>query len=346
MGEFEFPAWDPVLLDLPGPLDVRWYGLMYVVGFVVGQWILTRIAGTRVFPVAKEKVGDLIFYLVIGVILGGRIGYALFYDQGLADPMKFIRVWQGGLSFHGGLLGVVIAAWVFAKKQGLTWFHVADACSLAVCPGILAVRCANFINGELYGRVTAAGTFGAMQFPTDPRAAAQMGLDNISQTRDRELAIQYAYRKIDWDTLKGEASNTVQWEALKDRLDWEAARESVPYRHPSQLYEGLAEGLLVGLVLFVVHRLTRARGLGMGAFAGLFLIGYGTVRWLLELLRQPDRQFTGPDDDVGLVLLGMTMGQVLCTVMIGCGLFLVVRSRALRAAEDPVDPAAAGGAGA
>src|SRR5258708_3713398 len=98
----DFPAWDPVLIDIPGlPIAIRWYGLMYVVGFIVGQWLLVRLARARFLPVAEDKAPDLVLYLVFGVLLGGRVGYALFYEHDLLSPLKFIRVWAGGLSFHG-----------------------------------------------------------------------------------------------------------------------------------------------------------------------------------------------------------------------------------------------------
>jgi phosphatidylglycerol---prolipoprotein diacylglyceryl transferase len=102
----QFPAWDPVLFDIPGlPIDIRWYGLMYVVGFVIGQWILVRLARQGFFPVRPEVAPDLVFYCVFGVMLGGRTGYALFYDQSLLNPLNFVQLWKGGLSFHGGLGG-------------------------------------------------------------------------------------------------------------------------------------------------------------------------------------------------------------------------------------------------
>ena len=124
----DYPAWDPVLFDIPFlPIDVRWYGMMYVVGFVCAQWILVRLARRGFFPVAPEVAPDLIFYCVFGVMLGGRTGYALFYDQSLLNPLEFIKVWQGGLSFHGGLGGVCIAMWLFCRRHKIGWGRVADA---------------------------------------------------------------------------------------------------------------------------------------------------------------------------------------------------------------------------
>ncbi|MEM9383143.1 MAG: prolipoprotein diacylglyceryl transferase [Planctomycetota bacterium] len=331
----EFPAWDPVFLDLPGPIDLRWYGLMYVVGFLVGHWILVRLSKRGFLPIDADAVAQLLVYVVFGVLLGGRIGYALIYDHALLHPVRILQMWQGGLSFHGGLTGVAVAVILFARRYRAPTLRVGDACALATPPGIFAVRFANFINGELYGRVTTADTFGAMQFPTDPAATARMELYGLG-TRERELAIQMAYGKVEWADVEGRVAthdangDPIPWDAIRERLDWETVREGVPYRHPSQLYEGLCEGLLLGLLLFLAYRATRRRPLGHGAYFGLFLIGYGVFRFFLENLRQPDAQFTGANDPVGVVLLGMTMGQTLCASMVLIGTLLLWWSRRTR----------------
>ena len=339
-----FPAWDPVLLDLPGPIDLRWYGLTYILGFVVAQWIVTRLAKRGFLPLPPEKVGDLMVALLIGVIVGGRVGYGVFYDQALADPVKLVQLWQGGMSFHGGLIGVFVAFTWFALKNDLPWLRLGDAAALCVTPGIFLVRMSNFINGELYGRVTDPGTPGAMRFPTDPDATRALGLVGLEgQTRTKELAIQVAYDHLDWADVEDRVAATyadgtpIPWDQIRPQLDWETAREAVPFRHPSQLYEGLAEGLLLGLVLLVLYRLLRRRPLGPGGYGGIFLLGYGVARSLLENLRQPDRQFTGEGDDLGTVLMGLTMGQTLSAFMIVAGLYFTWRG--LRTRADAAPPA-------
>ena len=331
----DFPGWDPVLLDIPLlPIDVRWYGLMYVVGFVCAQWILTRLARRGFFPVPPEAAGDLVFYCVFGVLLGGRTGYALFYDNSLLNPLQFVQVWRGGLAFHGGLGGVAIAAWLFCRKYKVGWGRTADALSLAVTPGIFAVRVANFINGELFGRVTQKGVGWAMQFPSDPMASRLLGLSDAWTMRDRELCLQVAYGKRSWESVQGLLSevdsfgNRIDWAEVAPRLDWakvkaltDAAGEPlVPFRHPSQLYEGLGEGLALGLVLFVLYLATRNRPLRTGNYAAIFLLGYAAVRITLENVRQPDAQFGA----VGTVLLGLTMGQTLSVAMIVGALLILV----------------------
>ena len=223
----QFPAWDPVLFDIPWlPIDVRWYGLMYVVGFVVAQFVLVRLARAGFLPVKPEVAPDVIFYCVFGVMLGGRTGYALFYDNGLLHPLEFLQVWKGGLAFHGGLMGVAVALWLFARRHRIGWGRLADSCALAVTPGILAVRFANFINGELYGRKCPKDTPFAMQFPTDPQAMQRMGIDQGLSMRDRELCIQVAYGKRTFADVLPQLSpadsdgNPIPWDRIAPKLDW------------------------------------------------------------------------------------------------------------------------------
>lgn len=330
----EFPAWDPVLIDIPGlPIDIRWYGLMYIVGFVAGQWILVRLARARLLPVPADKAPDLVLYCVLGVMLGGRLGYALFYQQDLLHPLRILQVWEGGLAFHGGLLGVVVAAILFARRHRVPWQRIGDALALAVTPGILAVRCANFINGELYGRITEQGVGWAMRFPTDPVAAHLLHLSDHWTMRDRELCIQVAFGRRTWDSVQGllsaadKTGRPIDWERVRPHLDWQAIADQVPYRHPSQLYEGLVEGLLLGLVLFLVYRITRHRPLRNGHYGALFLLGYAAGRFALEFVRQPDSQFITAQNPTGTVLLGMTMGQTLSVGLVVLGLALLLFSR-------------------
>lgn len=148
-----YPAIDPVAISL-GPLQIHWYGLMYVVGFVAA-WFLGRRRASRI-GLTHDDIGDLLFYCAVGVVLGGRLGYALFYGMGqwLADPLWIFRVWDGGMSFHGGLAGVLLASFLFARKKGLAFFTLTDFVAPLVPIGLGAGRIGNFINRELPGRVT------------------------------------------------------------------------------------------------------------------------------------------------------------------------------------------------
>jgi phosphatidylglycerol---prolipoprotein diacylglyceryl transferase len=299
--EIRYPWIDPVALPLPGPLDVRWYGLGYLIGFTAAYLILRKLAREGFLAVTEEAVGDLLFALILGLILGARIGYILFYDFAsfAENPARIIRLWEGGLSFHGGAIGLVLAALWFARREGIRLLHLGDSMALAATPGIFMVRVANFINGELYGRVTGEHVPWAMRFPTDPDALRLLGADRLPM-RERELAIGDAYRTGLWDQIN----------------------HQVPLRHPSQLYEALAEGLLLGLILWAVYAFWKRRGgrPAHGILGGIFFIGYGAFRSFVELYRQPDAQFRSPDDPVGTVLGPLTMGQTLSLsmVLVGC----------------------------
>ena len=149
------PEIDPIAFSI-GPLSVRWYGLMYLVGFAAAWWLGMRRIGQGRAPIDRKQFDDLIFYAVLGVILGGRLGYVLFYKPGYyaAHPLEAVAIWQGGMSFHGGLLGVIAAMWLFARRRGIDFLRLADFVA-PLCPlGLAAGRMGNFINGELYGRVT------------------------------------------------------------------------------------------------------------------------------------------------------------------------------------------------
>jgi phosphatidylglycerol:prolipoprotein diacylglycerol transferase len=200
-------------------------------------------------------VSDLIFYAAVGVILGGRLGYALFYhfDRVLADPLWLLRVWEGGMAFHGGFLGVAVALLFFARKHRLSWLQLGDFVAPLTPLGLGLGRLGNFINGELWGRVSDVPW--AMVFPgggSDPR-------------------------------------------------------------HPSQLYQFALEGALLFLVLWLFSRKPRP----MGSVTGLFLIGYGSLRFLVEFTREPDAH-------LGLLLGGLSMGQLLSLPMVAVGVALMV----------------------
>ena len=150
-----YPEIDPVAVSL-GPVAIHWYGLMYLIGFVGGWWLGVVRARQPESGWQTTEIGDLLFYVALGVILGGRVGYILFYNFGLFldDPLKLFRVWQGGMSFHGGLLGVLLAMWLYGRKTGRSFFQVTDFMAPFVPIGLGAGRIGNFINGELWGAPT------------------------------------------------------------------------------------------------------------------------------------------------------------------------------------------------
>ncbi|HEX2206300.1 MAG TPA: prolipoprotein diacylglyceryl transferase [Longimicrobium sp.] len=316
--EIPYPRIDPVALQLPGGLAIRWYGIGFMVAFAAGYYILRRLARRGFLPLAPDKVGDLLFALIVGVILGGRLGYILFYDFAsfAENPARIIRIWEGGLAFHGGLAGAILAGWWYARRHGVPFLRLGDALALGVPPGIFAVRMANFVNGELYGRVTTDAVPWAVRFPTDPIAMQLTGAASGRSMRERELLIERAYETGVWDQV----------------------RDQVPLRHPSQLYEGFTEGVILGLILWALYAYNRRRGrdLAPGTYGGVFMLGYGIFRSLMELFRQPDRQFTDAGDPLGTVLGPLTMGQTLSLAMIAAGIFFIVRGLRIGAAKAEV----------
>ena len=283
LAEIAYPRIDPILLDL-GKLKIRWYGVSYVLAFVLAYLVLRMLAKRGRLPVAVDRVADVLFWGVLGVFIGGRLGYVLFYmiPFGEFEWGKIIRVWDGGMSFHGGLLGVVIAYVLWARKARIPFGDLGDGLALATAPGLLCVRLANFINAELYGTVTDVAW--GMRFP------------NYENGPEK-------------------------WEAL--------GKPMVPgVRHPSQLYEAFAEGLLL---FFVLRWLMLRKGLGGGRIAGVFLIGYGLIRFALEFVRLPDKQ-------LGRYALGLTQGQLLSSIMIVLGLITLYVCHKRRSKPGHYDP--------
>jgi phosphatidylglycerol:prolipoprotein diacylglycerol transferase len=298
---------DPVLVDLPGPFAIRWYGMMYVVGFVAAYFVLRFLARRGEYPVPEKSISDFIIVLALGVFLGGRLGYTLFYQFShfISNPLQIFKVWEGGMSFHGGLIGVLLAALWSARKYKTTFLKLTDGLALAIPFGIFSVRVANFINGELYGRVTSESSWFAMKFFKDPMAQKLLGTQGKGMEQTEKI-MEKAIASGKWEEIKG----------------------LIPWRHPSQLYEAATEGILTGLLIWgayiLVHRAKQKPAEGF--YGGIFLFLYGVFRSWVELYRQPDPQFTGPNDPVGYVLGSFTMGQVLSFLMIPFGAFLFIRA--------------------
>jgi phosphatidylglycerol---prolipoprotein diacylglyceryl transferase len=253
-----FPEIDPIALQI-GFIKIRWYGLMYVIGFF-SAWGLALFRAKRRddLTYSREDIDSLIFYLAVGLILGARVGYVLFYNFGLfmRDPVYMLRVWEGGMSFHGGLIGVMVAALMFAQHHGKRFLQVTDFIVPLAPIGLAAGRTGNFINGELWGRTT----------------------------------------DVPWSFVFPGGG-------------------PLP-RHPSQLYEAGLEGA----ALFIILWLFSSRPRPLGSISGLFLFGYGLFRGFVEFFRQPDAH-------IGYLVGGWyTMGMLLSTPMILCGVGLVIWS--------------------
>jgi len=292
--ELPFPGINPVAIHL-GPLQVRWYGLAYLAAFLIAGWVFDRLARDGFLPLTRNSITDLIGVCVLGVMVGGRLGYALFYEQSMfLRPVDLVRVWRGGLSFHGGLIGVVLGTMIFARRRGVPWPRLADSMVLAAPFGIFLVRCTNFINAELYGRLAPASLPWAVRFPTDPLARA------LSPDLARGGS-------LDWYPA---------FDRLRDSGEWQRLAQSIPTRHPSQLYEALLEGALIAVVLWLAYQRTSVPAdenqvrsyagtlVRPGFFAILFLALYASCRFIVEFFRQPDAQ-------IGFILGPLSMGQLL-----------------------------------
>lgn len=290
------PNFDPVAIHL-GPLAVRWYGLMYLIGFamaiVVGRLRL-RLPHVAAQGWTARDIDDMLFYGVLGTIIGGRLGYVLFYkpDYYFMHPLDVFKVWQGGMSFHGGFLGVILAMAFFAWQRKRTWLQVTDFVAPMVPTGLAAGRFGNFINGELWGRVT------------DPQAPWAMMFQNASPDDALWLA---AHPQL----------------AAKWHLGEVFAQYHMLPRHPSELYEVALEGIALFFVLWFFTRKPRP----VGAASAVFLMGYGIARFIVEFAREPD-------DFLGLLALGFSMGQWLSLPMVVAGIALLAWSYR-RAGKEP-----------
>ncbi len=250
-----YPTINPVAVQL-GPVAIHWYGIMYLIGFAAAWLLALRRSRRPDSPFTPQQIGDLIFYCALGVLIGGRLGYMLFYDFPtlIANPLSIFKIWTGGMSFHGGLIGVMLSMWLFGKRTGQSLFVVSDFVTPLAPIGLAMGRMGNFINGELWGRVTNVPW--AMVFPSGGPEP----------------------------------------------------------RHPSMLYEFFLEGL----VLFIILWCYSAKPRPTRAVSGLFLIGYGTFRIIVECFRQPDPQ-------LGFIAMGwLTMGQLLSIPMVAFGVVLMV----------------------
>ena len=251
---------DPVAIHIFS-VEIRWYSLAYIIGILLG-WTLSK----RIFindPLLKQKFDDYITYLIIGIIIGGRLGYVILYnfDYYLDNLIDIFKIWQGGMSFHGGLIGIIATSVWFAKKNNQNPFIYLDVVSIVAPIGIFFGRIANFINSELYGI---------------------------------ETNLPWSVQFIQIDNL---------------------------YRHPSQLYEAIFEGL----ILFIILIYFRKKGFMKipGLISGLFLIFYSIFRFVIEFVRVPDEQ-------LGYIFLNLTMGQVISFIFFLIGSYLVITKHEIK----------------
>lgn len=275
-GTYRLVDFDPVAVSI-GPLDIHWYGVMYLLAFLTFWWLATRRAKNQSWRGwSAEEVGDFLFYGMLGVILGGRLGYVFFYafDSFLANPLFLFRIWEGGMSSHGGMLGVMAAMAWYARSKGRSFWQISDF-AVPIAPiGLAFGRIGNFIGGELWGRLSDVPW--AMIFP-----------GSLPQS-----------------VLAGQTLEAA----------WRSGALDAYARHPSQLYQASLEGF----ALFVILMLYSARPRPLAAVSGLFLVGYGLFRVVVEFFRQPDQH---------IGFLGgqwLTMGMLLSLPMIIAGIVIMM----------------------
>jgi phosphatidylglycerol:prolipoprotein diacylglycerol transferase len=242
---------DPVALEIFS-IEIRWYSLAYILGILIGWYLAKRFFVNKNI---KGKFDDYIAYLIIGLIIGGRLGYIFFYNFEfyLNNIFEIFKIWQGGMSFHGGVIGIIIASIIFSKKNNDNVFEYLDAIALVSPIGIFFGRIANFINSELYGH---------------------------------ETSVPWGVQFIQVDNL---------------------------YRHPSQIYEAILEGIV--LFLLLIYFWNKEKFKIPGKLSALFLILYSTFRFIVEYFRVPDEQ-------IGYLILNLTMGQLISFIFFVMGLSL------------------------
>ncbi len=290
---------DPFLFHLWGDYGPRWYGLAYVLAFACGFWLLRILAQRGYTQLRAEQVGDFITWgALCGVMLGGRLGYVFFYrPEMLREPLSIFALWEGGMSSHGGMLGLIAFTFWYSWRHKISWTNLGDNLVVVAPIGLFFGRCANFINGELYGRVTTVPW--AMLFPKellDPEntAAADRALV-VGQEIDPRLTSPD-------EVVNGLHSHPQLREALRPIL--------TP-RHPSQIYEALLEGVLLFTILWLVRTRTRQPN---GVLTGLFFLCYAIFRIVVEYFREPDAS----------LIAGFTRGQFFSFFLVAIGLAFIV----------------------
>lgn len=321
---------NPFIIQFAGGFGLRWYGTSYAAGFVVAYFLLCWLHRRGVTPMTPQRIADSMLILCLGVVGGGRLGYILFYDPALLWTITPGAPWwgplmlaNGGMSSHGGMLGVLAACWWIWRSglkhaddpsQRLPLLHLMDLTALVCTPGLFFGRLANFINGELLGDIVAApgkeAPWWAVKFPQERFSDMEPTLSASQQQQLAEIINTYRI---------GNESDVTTWDRLLELIrshtpaGHEAAAKIAPLisaRHPSQLYQAAAEGLILGIILLITWHRPRKPGV----IVALFLAIYGVLRVLTELYRLPDAHLTVQR------ILGLSRGQWLSVVMIAFGL--------------------------
>jgi len=329
---------NPVIFSITDAIKLRWYGLAYLLAFVVASLLLKKLGNKKLWVLPGEKASDFItFGAIFGVFLGGRIGNMVFYqwDEFTSDPLMIFRVWEGGMASHGGILGLMIFTLVYSYNKKVSWTGLGDALCVVAPLGIMFGRLANFINGELYGRIDK--TYGwAMKFPnalfdhTAPesdqlRTASALAAQNdekyaeyLKQLHSLESSTPGTSEYDQFISLANQQSSKLN-EAIRDN---EVVRDAIGNllepRYPSQLFQAAGEGLGLFLILFITR--ISFRRIPHGVLTGMFFIFYAIFRITMENFRQQET------DDVALFGTDFTMGQFLSLFMVAIGLGFIIQA--------------------
>lgn len=331
---------NPFLLQFTETLGLRWYSLAYLAGFFLGYLSVRFLIQRKATIISEIELADLVVYVALGTLLGGRIGYALFYSPDLITDFTstfpywgVLKVYEGGMASHGGIFGILLAISLFCKQRKKPYWHLADLCVFGGSLGIFFGRIANFINGELYGREVAAGALWAVKFPQEMYLWTHKNVNQLLQVAPAAEAL---------GQLKGMAGETVQVTAdiwrewvMSYRMPQSSSFELVNHgiesiikaiqsgntrvaealapaltaRYPSQLYQAVLEGLLIFAIMVFVWRKPQKPGVVSGWFGFVYCIG-----------RIIGEQFRMPDPQIGFQLLGLTRGQWLSFGMLAVAL--------------------------
>lgn len=318
LAESYFHQLDPFVVRFTDSFGIRWYGMAYLAGFALAWVTLQWLARTRRCALTQEAIANYFMYAVIGVLAGGRLGYCLFYEQHLLwDPplIGIVQIWRGGMASHGGIIGVIVATWLFARRNRTSALHILDMGAL-VCPfGLAMGRVANFINGELWGKALPAALqksppWWSTKYPEEilrPHIATPERLETLKELFGGRIPEPQEVVQV----LRGAKEIAAGQDALI-----EAVRPWLTAYYPSQLFQAIAEGpiLLLAMVFFWLFPLKP------GCASGGFLMTYGILRITTEVFRQPD---------AGVALLptpwfDLSRGQVFSVIMVIAGIAMLV----------------------
>ena len=340
---------NPVIFEITDSIKLRWYGFAYLMAFVVGYLLLKWMGDRKLWVLPGKVAGDFIAYTAFfGVFLGGRIGNVLIYQRAefVSDPLMVFRVWEGGMASHGGLAGVMLFALYYARKNKVSWTGIGDGISVVAPLGLMFGRLANFINGELYGRVDKTYAW-AMKFPNtlwdremvegsqqnrgEALHAAAVADDggSYSEYYEKLTSLEAAYhaRKIqpgtqeyaDFMELSAQHSTVLKDSIRENDAVKDAVAQYLEPRYPSQLFQAALEGLLLFLILFAIR--LKFPKLAHGVITGVFFIFYAIFRITAENFREPEI------DNLNLLGLEITMGQFLSGFMVFIGIGFIVRAK-------------------